>query len=455
MSELVSSRDDVRSPADLRAGERRIAALQLQLLRTTDRRTRQRLLDEIVGAEEQLAPAATELFMRARSVAIRPVTLQQLQRQLRPDEVFLEFALGEPNSYVVVATSRSARVHRLAGRAKIRKAVRALTEAVRAGRDVDTDAREVATLLLDGVKELRPAGRIVISADGDQHQLPFELLVSSDGKLLLESHVVSYVPSGSALVALRTRPRSVSGRLALAVASSPSMPARPATIASTQGGIGAVTRGVYDVDATKLPALPSANDEARAVMAAFGQSRSTILVDASATEQTIKREPLHEYAVLHFAAHGIVSTTFPARSALFLQPGGDDDGLLQAREILRWRLGAELVTLSACDTGTGEAFGQEGVASLVRPFLAAGARSVVANLWTADDFFSLALMREFYRHLASSSDVGQALRLAKIRMLEQYGPQAVPKLWSGVLVYGDAAATIRGSGGAIQTGNSR
>lgn len=114
-----------------------------------------------------------------------------------------------------------------------------------------------------------------------------------------------------------------------------------------------------------------------------------------------------------------------------------------------------LDTLSACDTGTGEAFGQEGVASLVRPFLAAGARSVVANLWTADDFFSLALMREFYRHLASSSDVGQVLRLAKIRMLEQYGPQAVPKLWSGVLVYGDAAATIRGSGGAIQTGNGR
>jgi CHAT domain-containing protein len=139
---------------------------------------------------------------------------------------------------------------------------------------------------------------------------------------------------------------------------------------------------------------------------------------------------LNAYAVLHFAAHGIVSTKFPARSALFLQPSGDDDGLLQAREILRWRLSAELVTLSACDTGTGETFGQEGVASLVRPFLAAGARSVVANLWTADDFFSLALMREFYRQLAGASDVAQALRLAKLRMLEQYGPQAVPRLWS-------------------------
>jgi hypothetical protein len=55
-------------------------------------------------------------------------------------------------------------------------------------------------------------------------------------------------------------------------------------------------------------------------------------------------------------------------------------------------------------------------------------------------------------HLASSADVGQALRLAKIRMLEQYGPQAVPKLWSGVLVYGDEAATVNGAGGGFQTG---
>jgi CHAT domain-containing protein len=118
-------------------------------------------------------------------------------------------------------------------------------------------------------------------------------------------------------------------------------------------------------------------------------------------------------------------------------------------------LGADLVTLSACDTGTGETYGQEGVASLVRPFLAAGARTVVANLWTADDRFSLALMREFYRQLAASADVGQALRRAKLRMLEQFGPEAVPKLWSGVLAYGDAAAEVRVPASAIRTGGAK
>jgi hypothetical protein len=99
-------------------------------------------------------------------------------------------------------------------------------------------------------------------------------------------------------------------------------------------------------------------------------------------------------------------------------------------------------TLSACDTGTGVAHGQEGVSSLVRPFLAAGARTVVANLRTADDRFSLALMREFYWRLSAGADIAGALRGAKLRMIELFGPQAVPKLWSGVLAYGDGVGTV-------------
>jgi CHAT domain-containing protein len=137
-----------------------------------------------------------------------------------------------------------------------------------------------------------------------------------------------------------------------------------------------------------------------------------------------------------------MSTKFPARSALVLRPAGVEDGLLQAREILDLRLNAALVTLSACDTSTGADQGQDGVASLVRPFVAAGARAVVANLWAADDTFSAALMREFYRELAGGVDIGESLRRAKLRMIESFGPEAVPRLWSGVLAYGDTSASV-------------
>ena len=455
MLELLAARDNATKPAVLRAGERRIAALQLKLLRTTGRAERQRLLDEILGAEERLAPASTQLFTRSRTAARKPVTLRELQRSLRRDEVLLEFVLAEPMSYAVVATSSSARIQRLGSRSDIRKVLEQLSLAVRDGSNTDSAARRAGQLLLDEISELTSHSRMIISADAELHSIPIEVLVTAEGRRVVDSHVTSYVPSASLLAILRNqepvkRPRQI----ALAVSASPegSKSVQPASAATS--ALGGVARGIYDLDATQLPPLPSANDEARAVVTTLGATRSTLLIGDSATEHELKRHPLNQYSVLHFAAHGIVSTKYPARSALVLRPAGPEDGLVQAREILDWRLAADLVTLSACDTGAGTVHGQEGVSSLVRPFLTAGARSVVANLWTADDRFSLALMREFYRQLASGVDVGEALRRAKLRMLEQFGAKAVPRLWSGVLVYGDGAATLKPSTATAETGGA-
>jgi CHAT domain-containing protein len=304
------------------------------------------------------------------------------------------------------------------------------------------------------MRELSSFGRLVISADGALQQVPFELLEqpSRNSRRLLDTHVVSYTPSAGILTLLRTRAGSpVAVRMALAVGASPEVPS-----AGTNGAPnGPVTRGVYDLDATKLRPLPLAAEEAESVRAAFGANGSQVLVKEAATEAAVKALPLVEYRVLHLAAHGIMSTKFPARSALVLRPSGVEDGLLQAREILDLRLNAVLVTLSACDTSTGADQGQDGVASLVRPFVAAGAHAVVANLWAADDTFSAALMREFYRGLAGGADIGEALRRAKLRMIESFGPQAVPRLWSGVLAYGDTSATVTSSARSTREGTAR
>jgi CHAT domain-containing protein len=199
---------------------------------------------------------------------------------------------------------------------------------------------------------------------------------------------------------------------------------------------------VYGVDGTQLRPLPGADDEARSVARLLGDPASVVLLGDQATEGALKRQPLHEYRVLHFAAHGLPSSKFPARAALLVQPDTEEDGVLQAREILSLHLTASLVTLSACDTSSGSVHGQDGAATLVRPFIAAGASAVVANLWAADDTFSLALMREFYTRLATGADVATSLRDAKLHLLATFGPEAVPRLWSGVLAYGDGRATV-------------
>ena len=286
--------------------------------------------------------------------------------------------------------------------------------------------------------ELATRQRLIVSPDGELHQLPFDLLPGKDGRRLLESHVVSYVPSGSVLTVLRSeRAAPARSRRALAVSASP--PPLPASLGPARPSRAICTTWTRHSSARCRRRTMRRGRSERIL----GPETTTVLLGERATESELKRQPLQDFQVLHFAVHGIPSTKFPARAALLLQPAGADDGVLQAREILMLRLNADLVTLSACDTGSGSVHGQEGAASLVRPFLAAGARTVVANLWAADDTFSLTLMREFYRRLAAGADVANALRDAKLQMLESFGPQALPRLWSGVLVYGDGEACLQ------------
>lgn len=422
-------------PAALKKQERAIADLQRQLFQPMSAAQRRRLLDQISTADEALAPLTTELFDRTRRHAsAAPVTLAEFRRMLGPTEVFLAYALSEPRSYVIVVTPKASRVQALGSRTAIRALVQELLTAIHAGNDAADASRRLHERVLGSIGEVTASSTVIISPDAELHLVPFEVLIGPSGSMLLATHAVAYASSALVLAMVRAGGRRTTTRPALAVSASPSEPGLPPSS-------GSVSRSVFDLDGTQLRPLPSANNEARAVAAALGDS-TTLLIGDAATEQAVKQQPLGDYRVLHFAVHGVTSTKFPARSALLLHPGGVDEGLLQAREVLGLRLRADLVTLSACDTGSGSLHEQEGVTSLVRPFMAAGARAVVANLWAADDRFSLTLMREFYRQLSRAVPVAEALRQAKLRMLERFGPEAVPRLWSGILAYGDAGVRV-------------
>ena len=112
-------------------------------------------------------------------------------------------------------------------------------------------------------------------------------------------------------------------------------------------------------------------------------------------------------------------------------------------EIRDLPLSAELVTLSACDTGQGRLLGEEGIANLEEAFLLAGAKTVIASLWGADDTYTLALMKHFYRHLADGQDKGSALRQAKIDLLGEFAEHAIPFYWAGFIMVGEGSGAIR------------
>ena len=117
--------------------------------------------------------------------------------------------------------------------------------------------------------------------------------------------------------------------------------------------------------------------------------------------------------------------------------------MLQVHEIRDLNLAADLVTLSACDTGVGALEGEEGIANLVSAFLFAGAKSVVASLWAASDVYTRNLMQRFYRYIATGEDKGSALRHAQMDLIREFADQATPFYWAGFIMVGDGSRNIR------------
>jgi CHAT domain-containing protein len=162
----------------------------------------------------------------------------------------------------------------------------------------------------------------------------------------------------------------------------------------------------------------------RTAMAARGVVE---LRDSEATEVALRR-----YAptagLLHFATHARPNDAEPAYARLSLVPGEGDDGQLNAYEVDELRLPGSLVVLSGCETGAGRLLGGEGVLSLSRAFLRAGASGTVATLWPVGPG-TAELMTTFYQGLSHGASLPVALRDAKLAL--RNGPRANPFYWAG------------------------
>jgi CHAT domain-containing protein len=372
---------------------------------------------------------------------------------LRPDELLVEYSLGEPSSVAVVTARRESRHFILPGASVIEQGIVGLLSAVRSGHSGAEEAENLGTILLSQIPGLSKYTRLIVSGDQIVDRVPFDVLVPSvSGRPLLNTHIVSALPSPWALLPRREQRRPTGeAKMALAVGTS----ADWAFGSMARIGSRDVVRARRDIAPRQLPSLASVGDEAQAVAAAFPGWSSRILIGHHATERALKSQPLNAFSLLHFATHATIDTRLGTDSALVLLPATGDDGLLQPREIVTLRVNADLVTLSACATGADVSGRQHGRTDLVRSFLVAGARAVVANLWEADDVSSLALMREFYRQLAGGEDIGESLRRSKLRLLDQFGPAAVPKFWGGLVVFGDAAVVVAPSRAGASTQPTR
>lgn len=293
------------------------------------------------------------------------------------------------------------------------------------------DLKQLYDLVIAPIAHYLPESaeqKVVMVPHRELFLVPFPALQNAQGQYLIEQHTLGTAPSLQTLYALQQRSTQRSGqalvvgidRQAAVIVGNPDMPSVP----FRAGG-----------PPMPLSNLPGAEAEAIAIAPILNTDP---LLGAAATEVTV-RDRLANADIIHLATHGLLDEQQGLSSAIALTPTATkrsfdqpDDGLLTAQEVMQLRLKADLVVLSACNTGRGKITG-DGVVGLSRSFLAAGANNLVASLWAVPDEATAMLMTEFYQQLQTHPDKAAALRQAMLHTQAEY-PH--PRHWAAFFLIG-------------------
>jgi CHAT domain-containing protein len=354
----------------------------------------------IAESRTALASSAPEA---ASLVSVQQVSIADIAARMAPGEALIDYYGSGDDLYALVLNGTTVRGFRLAGQG-LANEVRAYRDAIER-RDPGAAAlgRPLYDRLIRPVAGQLTGSKLTISPNGVLHYLPFAALMDGD-QYLLDRFSLRLIPSAGTLAYLRTDHPTKIGRL----------------LALGNPDLG---NSAYD--------LPNAQIEAVNVAALFPDSRA--LVRSGASKSAI-RELGNGFSMLHFATHGKFNADAPLDSGLYLAKGSEADGVLTVGDLYSLRFDADLVTLSACETGLGKVANGDDVIGLTRGFLYAGARSIVASLWEVDDAATEQLMLSFYRNL-DGHDKREALRLAQIETRSSF-PQ--PMYWAAFQIIGRA-----------------
>ena len=416
----------------------------------------------------------------------QPLTLAEIQRQaLDADTLLLEYSLGEERSYLWAVTPATINSYELPRRDEIEAAAQRVYELLskahsqraqaarpgvsaskKAGEEYLAAATSLSRILLGPVATQLGKKRLLIVADGMLHYIPFGALpdpnnLKESGGIwqpLLVDHEIVNMPSASTIAVLRSE---LAGRKpaakTMAVLADPVFSRDDERVKRGPGSAEQrdaqrdpldesrarilVQIGGGAPDDLRIKRLPFTRQEAEAIMALAPAGAGIKALDFEASRATATSNQLSQYRYLHFATHGLADSERPELSAIVLslydEQGRPQDGFLRAHEVYNLDLPAELVTLSACETGLGKLTRGEGLVSLTRGFMYAGAARVVVSLWSVSDRATAELMTKFYRRiLAGGERPAAALRAAQVEMWRDKRWEA-PYYWAAFTLQGE------------------
>ena len=450
-----------------------------------------------VEAQIRATSPAYAALTQPRPLTARQIQQQLLDQ----DTLLLEYSLGEKRSYVFAVTPDSLHAYQLPGRRTIarqarkvhrlvagqRKAIRGASPAQKRHRIARADIRydravaELSRMILGPAAKDLTNKRLLVVTDGALAYVPFSLLPeprasktnrSGEAVPLIVHHEIVNLPSASVLAILREQERQRKpATRAVAVLADPvfdahdprvagAMPPRPAAAAQTRSvkpgpldglladnfSANLLTRSATDLGLARnghlaLPRLRFTRLEADAIMRVTPPGKGMEAVDFKANRATATGPELGHYRIVHFATHGLLNSEHPELSGLVLslvnKKGKPQNGFLSLEDIYNLDLPADLVVLSACETGLGKEISGEGVIGLTRGFMYAGASRVVASLWKVSDVATAQLMANFYRAMEKDGLApAAALRAAQIAMWKQRRWHR-PYYWAAFQIQGE------------------
>lgn len=449
-------------------------------------------VDSLNNEIESIARKYQELRDRIRSKSPhyagltqpRTLDLRGIQQLVDEKTLLLEYELGEERSYLWAVTPTSLESHILPGRGEIETRVRRILALMlerqnqveetsgqyqeriqKADAEYREEAADLSRILLGPVTDRLESKRLLVVAEGALHHLSFAALPkpdtagmekSGDIPYLIEDHEIVNLPSASILGILRQetadRPLPLKKVIVLAdpvfEADDPRLKMKvtsmdQASAIPLEPGIdpaAPLQRAIVERGGRFLR-LPGTQDEADSIMELLPEGSGGEFLGFRANRTVALGPELKQFQIVHFGTHGFIDDDNPELSGLVLslfdEQGRSQEGYLRLHDIYNMKLPVELVVLSACNSAQGKEVRGEGLVGLVRGFMYAGAKRIMASLWKVDDKPTAELMKRFYQHLLKDEVTpARALQLAQLEMLKQQRRRA-PYYWAAFFLQGE------------------
>jgi CHAT domain-containing protein/Tfp pilus assembly protein PilF len=423
-------------------------------------------IDKLIKEQEELR---TDIRIASPNYAAlkfpTPLTLPQIQQKVLDDDtLLLTYSLGADRSYLWLMSKTEIQSYELPKRSVIEAQAKQFykqqkTKPSAIAKNPQTGAQLSQTLLQPVANKLGNK-RLLIVADGALQYIPFAALTlckdgtCNESSRLVTNHEIVNAPSISTIDIIRTSKRQTPTKT-LAVIADPvfgaddprflakvreaKLPPKDSSkiLASQQ-----LERSAKESGIMKFDRLKGTRDEAESILPLVPSNMQLTKFDFDANREFVTTSPeLGKYRHILFATHGILNSKQPELSGLVLsridKKGQSLNGFLQLNDIFNLQLSADLVVLSACETGLGQQISGEGSIGLTRGFMYAGSPRVVVSLWKVSDDGTAELMKKFYTNILQKKlTPAAALRAAQLAM-SQDKKYSDPYYWAGFTLQGE------------------